>query len=64
LPEADIIDALDWVAVAVEGRTEDAFVGEAAARLSSELIQKYPSVPWADIVGLRNVFVHQYFGVH
>jgi hypothetical protein len=38
--------------------------GGAAARLSSELIQKYPSIPWADIVGLRNILVHQYFGVH
>jgi len=76
----DIIEALTWVTAAAAGRTEDQFsgdevlryaiaqqltvVGEAAARLSSELTQKYPSVPWADIVGLRNVLVHQYFGVH
>jgi uncharacterized protein with HEPN domain len=76
----DIVDALDWVMIAVRGRTEDQFtgdemlryavaqqltvVGEAAARLSSELIQKYPAIPWADIVGLRNILVHQYFGVH
>ena len=39
-------------------------VGEAAARLSAELPQKYPSVSWADIVGLWNVLVHEYFGVH
>jgi len=76
----DIIDALSWVAKAVDGRTEDQFasdemlryavaqqltiVGEAAARLGSELTQKYPLVPWADIVGLRNILVHEYFGVH
>jgi uncharacterized protein with HEPN domain len=76
----DIIEALTWVTAAAAGRTEDQFsgdevlryaiaqqltvVGEAAARLSSELTQKYPLVPWADIVGLRNVLVHQYFGVH
>lgn len=76
----DIIEALTWVTKAVEGRTEDQFtgdetlrfaiaqqltvVGEAAARLSSDLTQKYPSIPWADIVGLRNILVHQYFGVH
>jgi uncharacterized protein with HEPN domain len=76
----DIVEALVWVTIAVEGRTEDQFgsdemlryaisqrltvVGEAAARLSAELPQRYPLVPWADIVGLRNVLVHEYFGVH
>jgi uncharacterized protein with HEPN domain len=76
----DIIEALAWVTAAARGRTEDQFsgdetlryaiarqlavVGEAAARLNSELTRKYPLVPWADIVGLRNILVHEYFGVH
>jgi uncharacterized protein with HEPN domain len=37
-------------------------VGEAVARLSPALKDKYPDIPWSDIKGLRNVVVHNYFG--
>jgi uncharacterized protein with HEPN domain len=39
-------------------------VGEAAARLTPEITGRYTSVAWADIVGLRNILVHEYFGIH
>ena len=35
-------------------------VGGAAARLSSETRDLYPSIPWADIIGLRNRLIHGY----
>jgi len=38
-------------------------IGEAVARLSPELLARYPEVPWPDIVGLRNIVVHHYFGI-
>jgi uncharacterized protein with HEPN domain len=38
-------------------------IGEAASGLSGSLRGRYPDVPWDDIVGIRNVLVHQYFGV-
>jgi uncharacterized protein with HEPN domain len=38
-------------------------IGEAAARLSPEIRNQYPDIPWPDIVAMRNVLVHQYFGV-
>lgn len=38
-------------------------IGEAAARIPAEVRAQYPDVPWAEIVGFRNVLVHQYFGV-
>jgi uncharacterized protein with HEPN domain len=38
-------------------------VGEAAARVSTELKEKFPAVEWRTIVGFRNVLVHQYFSV-
>ncbi len=41
-----------------------AVIGEAAARISSELRQSYPEIPWADIVGFRNIAVHAYFSVN
>jgi uncharacterized protein with HEPN domain len=39
-------------------------IGEAAARLSDEFQQKSPEIPWADIVGFRNIAVHEYFAVN
>lgn len=40
-----------------------AVVGEAAARLSQELRQRHPFVPWSGIIGFRNILVHEYFGI-
>jgi uncharacterized protein with HEPN domain len=38
-------------------------IGEAASSLSSDLMNRYSSVPWAQIVAFRNVVVHEYFRV-
>jgi len=38
-------------------------IGEAAANLSPALCKRYPEIPWPDIVAMRNVLVHQYFGI-
>ncbi len=38
-------------------------IGEAAARLSEEFRAAHPDVPWSEIIGMRNVLVHEYFGV-
>jgi uncharacterized protein with HEPN domain len=38
-------------------------LGEAVNTLRPELQQNHPEVPWASIVGMRNVLVHQYFEV-
>lgn len=35
-------------------------LGEAATRVSVELQRERPEVPWADIVGMRNVLIHGY----
>ena len=76
----DILEALDWITKSIADRTEAEFVGdetlcfavaqrltvigEAVARLTPELKAKYASIPWTDIVGLRNILVHEYFGIH
>ena len=39
-------------------------VGEAARQVSQETRQQYPSVPWQDIVGMRNRLVHEYFDIN
>ena len=38
-------------------------IGEASNHLSPELKSTYPDIEWAQIVGMRNVFAHEYFGI-
>lgn len=38
-------------------------IGEAAARLGRDFHAAHPEMPWAQIVAMRNVVVHEYFGV-
>ncbi|MCL6461861.1 MAG: DUF86 domain-containing protein [Flavobacterium micromati] len=38
-------------------------IGEASNRLSAEIVNNNSSVPWARIIGLRNLVIHEYFGV-
>lgn len=39
-------------------------VGEAARGLSDKLREKHSGTPWTRIVALRNVVVHEYFGLN
>ena len=75
----DILDAIDRISSYVEGityedfladrKTQDAvtrnveIIGEAARSLSEQFKQEHSSIPWQDIVGMRNVIVHHYFGI-
>jgi uncharacterized protein with HEPN domain len=38
-------------------------IGEAAARLSGPVREQCPDIPWQDIVGMRNMLTHEYFGI-
>ena len=38
-------------------------VGEAAAKLGSDFHEQHASIPWPQVVAMRNVLVHDYFGV-
>ena len=38
-------------------------IGEATKSLPDEFRSKYPDIPWKSIAGLRDVLIHQYFGV-
>lgn len=38
-------------------------IGEASNHLSDEIKLKFSDVEWTQIVGMRNIFVHEYFGI-
>ncbi len=38
-------------------------MGEAANRLSENILTTHDEVPWARIIGLRNMVIHEYFGI-
>jgi len=38
-------------------------IGEAAKNISSITREKYPHIPWREMAGMRDVVIHQYFGV-
>lgn len=75
----DIVEALDSVAQYLIGCSEVEFfsndvlygacahkltiAGEAAARLSDDIKERHPQIEWRKVIGLRNVLVHEYFGV-
>lgn len=35
-------------------------LGEAANRIPKELQEKYPDIPWKNIIGMRNIIIHTY----
>ena len=75
----DIQDAIDRVFEYVEGmdyrfflndqKTQDAvarnieIIGEASRALPEEFRKQAGSIPWQEIVGMRNVVIHEYFGI-
>jgi uncharacterized protein with HEPN domain len=75
----DIVEAADDIASFTRGAGYDEFVadrmrrsavlqklmviGEAAAHVSPQMRERYPHVPWRDMVAFRSVVVHEYFGL-
>lgn len=54
---------------AADRRTVDAVIrnievlGEAARHVPDEHRARFPDVPWQDVADMRNVLVHEYFGI-
>lgn len=38
-------------------------IGEASNHVTDETKEKFSSIEWSQIIGMRNVFVHEYFGI-
>ena len=66
---AGYVQGLSPEAFAGDRRTVDAVVrnleviGEAARHVPEEARAQFPEVPWADMADMRNVLIHEYFGV-
>lgn len=72
----DILQAARLAVSYVAGVSEDEFlrdiqrqdsvirrieiIGEAARRISPATREAFPSIPWSDIVGMRNLMIHKY----
>lgn len=38
-------------------------IGEAASRISTDRRTRYPTIPWAQVIGMRNRLTHAYFEI-
>jgi uncharacterized protein with HEPN domain len=60
---------LSCASFALDDKTIDAVVrnleviGEAVKQLPSDLRVRHPGVEWQKIAGLRDILIHQYFGI-
>ena len=75
----DIKEAIDKIESFTEGlaseqlakdvKTVDAVtrnlqvIGEAAGHIPKRIKEKHPSIDWRGMAGMRNILVHEYFGV-
>lgn len=75
-----IIECIEEIKAAVKNNTFDSFnenhvlriavvkwleiIGEAAKHISDETKAKYTGVEWQKITSLRNIVVHEYFGIN
>jgi uncharacterized protein with HEPN domain len=75
----DIIESIELIQHYLKGVTEEEFyqnrekqdailrrleiIGEAVKHLPKEIRESYPDTPWRQIAGMRDIIVHEYFGI-
>ena len=64
------VEGLTFEDFARDDKTFDAVIrqltvlGEAASHVPDEIIAGTPEIPWFEIRGMRNIVVHEYFGIN
>jgi hypothetical protein len=38
-------------------------IGEAARHIPEKVQRQFPDIPWVEMKGMRNILIHEYFGV-
>jgi len=75
----DILESIEAIEEYVQSTTEEQFyrnrqvqdavlrrleiIGEGVINLDEDFRNKYPEIPWKRVAGLRDVLIHEYFGV-
>lgn len=63
------IEGMDFESFQEDSKTVDAslrnlaVIGEAARHVPTEITTDYPEIPWNEMRGMRNIVIHEYFGV-
>lgn len=63
------MEGMDYESFSCDGRTQDAVVrnleiiGEASGHLSESVRNASPEIEWRKLIGLRNILIHEYFGI-
>lgn len=75
----DILESINKIEIYTQGIDFDSFcnntmmfdavirnleiMGEAARSTPDEMKIKYPAIPWKQMIGVRNILIHEYFGI-
>lgn len=75
----DILDSIIKIEKYIEGLTYEDYcskdividavirnlevIGEASTHIPSEIKNKSPDIPWAKMKSMRNIMIHEYFGI-
>jgi uncharacterized protein with HEPN domain len=75
----DILESINLIESFIDNVDEDSFfsnvekqdavlrrleiIGEAVKHLPDSIRIKYPTTPWRQIAGMRDIIIHEYFGI-
>jgi hypothetical protein len=75
----DILECMDRISEYTAGMSYETFldnrlvtdavvrnlevIGEAARHIPEEIQRQFPDIPWVEMKGMRNILIHEYFGV-
>jgi uncharacterized protein with HEPN domain len=75
----DILECMGRIAEYTAGMTYETFlsnrlvidavvrnlevIGEAARHIPEKVQRQFPDIPWVEMKGMRNLLIHEYFGV-